>query len=73
MPDPISRKLLNKTNRRTMEETTKISVASDTVKGPDIRLAMTSTASSWSINSEHIFSEGRLKGGRTWRAAGGCL
>ena len=36
----------------------KISVASDTVKGPDIHLAVTSTASSWLINSKNSLAHG---------------
>jgi len=49
----------------------KISVASDTVKGPDIRLAATSTASSWSIILGHIFAEGRFKGRKDMESSGG--
>ena len=49
----------------------KILVASDTVKGPDIHLAATSTASSWSIISGCIFAEGRFKGRKDMESSGG--
>ena len=54
-----------------MEETTENLVASVTVKGPDIHLAVTSTASSWLINSGSIFAGGRFEGRKDMESGGG--
>jgi len=71
MPVPIPRDFLNKTNRRTMKETSENLSGLRHCEGPDIRLAVTSDASSWSIISGCILAEGRFGGRKDIERGGG--